>query len=213
MPTKQRYLIGIHLYSFYCVSISIHLLVHIHIYLALDIGIFQPRSTGIPNMATAAKKSSQPPLLVGWVLFLLAFSAGIIMLGGMSASQKFCGRAGVSTNPLVFQAGYFANVPCPSLYSFAWYITWYQIVMSVVIAIVLSVGNVHIWRYGLVGLLAPLLYLMMATANSFLLASRNLTEYQGAARAVLAGAIIGCVADGGLLAVFGVRDEDYLMTN
>lgn len=87
------------------------------------------------------------------------------------------------------------------------YVTWYQIIFSLVVAFILAKGSVHAWRYGVIGLLAPLFYFNMATANAFMFQANNLTEYVSVARAVLAGAIISSISDASLIMLFGVREE------
>ena len=44
------------------------------------------------------------------------------------------------------------------------FITWYLIAMTVIVPVVLSMGAVHKWRVGLLGLLLPLTYVLMQTA-------------------------------------------------
>lgn len=79
--------------------------------------------------------------------------------------------------------------------------------MAIVVPIVLAMGAVHKWRYGVIGLLLPLTYLLMSTANSFFLQNKNLSSEQAASRTMLAGSIIGAIANYFLIILFGVRDE------
>lgn len=108
--------------------------------------------------------AKSPPAIFAWFAWFLMFSSGAILLGGISASQRFCGRSSADALTVSGGAGYFAPVPCDKLYRYTWFITWYQIFMVVVVPIVLGAGAVHRWRYGLIALLLPITYLLMGTA-------------------------------------------------
>ena len=65
-----------------------------------------------------------PPLIFAWSFTLLAFAGGIILLGGMSASQRYCGRTQPNSNTAISAvAGYFAPTACDTFYQFSWYET------------------------------------------------------------------------------------------
>ena len=135
--------------------------------------------------------------------------------------------------------------------------------MIIIVPIVLAGGKVHSWRYGIIGLLVPITYLLMATAyvihlipeieenlisvfldikeqiawlswlgwlhysihywlndnglitsecacrNSFFLQSDTIESHKSASNAVLAGSIIGSVANLFLIMLFGIRDEKF----
>lgn len=138
--------------------------------------------------------------------------------------------------------------------------------MIIIVPIVLGGGKVHSWRYGIIGLLVPITYLLMATAyvihlipeieenlfrfslnlnsrmvlgfwlswlgwldysihywlndnglitsecacrNSFFLQSDTIESHKSASNAVLAGSIIGSVANLFLIMLFGIRDEKF----
>ena len=148
-----------------------------------------------------------PPVIFAWLSYFLMFSSAIIMLGSISASQRYCGRASANAITTGGGAGYFANVSCDKLYRLSWFVTWYQIAMAIILPLVLGMGAVHKWRYGLIGLLLPLLYLLMDTANSFFLQKLNLDSNKAASQAMLAGCIIAAIANFVLIILFGVRDE------
>lgn len=79
--------------------------------------------------------------------------------------------------------------------------------MIVVVPVVLGIGAVHKWRYGALGLLLPLTYVLMETANAFYLLKLNIESNQASARTVLAGAIIGSVANYFMIILLGVHQE------
>ncbi|KAG7674883.1 hypothetical protein Ndes2526B_g07722 [Nannochloris sp. 'desiccata'] len=148
-----------------------------------------------------------PPLLLAWVTYALMFSSAFILLGAISASQRFCGSAAANSLLNAGGASYFANVSCDKLYRLTWFTVWYQIAMIIVVPVVLAMGAVHKWRYGLIGLLVPVTYLLMETANAFFLQKLNIDSNKAASRAMLAGAILGCISNYVLIILFGVRDE------
>ena len=82
-----------------------------------------------------------PPLLMAWMSYILMFSSAFILLGSISASQRFCGRSSANAITNAGGAGYFANVSCDKLYKLAWFTTWYQIAMTLIVPIVLSMGG------------------------------------------------------------------------
>ena len=67
--------------------------------------------------------------------------------------------------------------------------------------------NENCRRYGLVGALAVLAYLLCQAANSFYLQRKLVPSEQAAPRTVLAGAIMGSIASFSLIILAGVRDE------
>jgi hypothetical protein len=148
-----------------------------------------------------------PPLLLAWVTYALMFSSAFILLGGISAAQRFCGRSSANSLTTTGGASYFANVPCDKLYRLTWFTVWYQIAMIIIVPVVLGMGAVHKWRYGLVGLLLPITYLLMETANAFFLQKFTIDSEQKTSRTMLAGAIIGCISNFVLIILLGVRDE------
>jgi hypothetical protein len=87
------------------------------------------------------------------------------------------------------------------------FIVWYTIAMTIAVPVVLGMGAVHKWRVGLVGLLLPLTYVLMQTANAFFLQKQEIPAEKGASRTVFAGALIGAVACYMLVILLGVRDE------
>eukprot|EP00889_Picochlorum_renovo_P005926 jgi/Picre1/32956/NNA_008283.t1 len=145
---------------------------------------------------------------------------GFILLGGIAASQNKCGATrqdflladGSTVVDYIdtLTQGYLSPGPCDTYFSFTWFITFYQIAIAIVAFVIVSSGGVNTWRYGMIGLLMPVFYLLMATANAFWYQMNNLSIYKGSARAVFAGAIIGAVSDVGLLMTLGVRDEGDL---
>jgi hypothetical protein len=108
--------------------------------------------------------AKSPPALFAWFAWILILTSAFVLLGGISASQKYCGAASANALTTAGVAGYFAPVSCDKLYRFTWFTTWYQIVMMIIVPIVLAMGAVHRWRYGLIGLLLPITYLLMETA-------------------------------------------------
>lgn len=151
-----------------------------------------------------------PPKVLAWLFCLCGIAAGAVMIGGLGGQQNKCGAARAGS-PGWLQAaisGYFAPVPCDKFFQFPWFVSWYQLFMSLVVAVVLGMGSVHTWRYGVIGMLAPLFYLVTATANAFVYQERGVD--QSSARAVLAGAILGAVSDSALIMLLGVRDEDEI---
>jgi hypothetical protein len=148
-----------------------------------------------------------PPLLLAWLTYVLMFSSAFILLGAISASQRFCGRAAANSLTTAGGASYFANVSCDKLYRLTWFTVWYQIAMIIIVPVVLAMGAVHKWRYGLIGLLVPVTYLLMKTANAFYLQEENLDSNEASSRTMLAGAIIGSISNYVLIILFGVRDE------
>jgi len=105
-----------------------------------------------------------PPAILAWASWLLAFSSFAILLGGISASQRFCGRSSADSVTISGAAGYFANSGCSTFYRYTWFIVWYQWAMVIIVPIVLSMGAVHKWRYGIIALLLPVTYLLQNTA-------------------------------------------------
>jgi hypothetical protein len=148
-----------------------------------------------------------PPLLLAWLAYALMFSSAFILLGAISASQRFCGRSAANSLTVTGGSSYFANVSCDNLYRLTWFTVWYQIAMIIVVPVVLGMGAVHKWRYGLIGLLVPVTYLLMETANAFFLQKLNIDSEKATSRTMLAGSIIGCLANYMLIILLGVRDE------
>ena len=148
-----------------------------------------------------------PPLLFAWITYFLMFSSWVIILGGVSASQRYCGAASADAITAGGGAGYFAPVPCDHLYQFTWWITWYEFALVIIVPIILGLGKVHTWRYGLIGVILPATYLLMATANSFFTLRLNINNNRGGPRTVLAGSIIGSVANFFMIILLGIRDE------
>jgi hypothetical protein len=148
-----------------------------------------------------------PPLLLAWLSYVLMFSSAFILLGAISASQRFCGRSSANAITVAGGSSYFAHVPCDKLYRLTWFIVWYQIAMIIIVPVVLLIGAVHKWRYGLIGLLLPLTYLLMETSNAFFLQKSNIDSENATSRTMLAGSIIGCIANFMLVILLGVRDE------
>lgn len=179
-----------------------------------------------------------PPALLAWASYFIMFAAAVTLLGSISASQRYCGRSSANSLTISGAGAYFAPIPCDKFYRYTWWIVWYEIAMAVVVPIVLAQGKVHQWRYGLIGLLVPLTYLLMQTAyefptwicsflfpsacgnssvnfsclqpcrNAFFIQKLNLTQNRAASRAMLAGAIMGAIANYFLIILFGVRDEN-----
>lgn len=143
-----------------------------------------------------------------WLSWVLSCSASFILLGGIIGAQSQC--VSLSDEPLssrveARQGGYLsAAEPCHIYYSLTWWILVYQLVVSLVASGLIASGQVHQWRYGLIGLLASLFYLLCSTANSFGYTRVN----SKSEKAVFAGAIIGSVGNAGLITVLGLRDED-----
>lgn len=135
------------------------------------------------------------------------FSSAFILLGAISASQKNCGSASANSLTVAGGASYFANVSCDKLYRLTWFTVWYQIAMIIVVPVVLAMGAVHKWRYGLIFLLVPITYLLMKTANAFYLQQTNIDSEESASHAMLAGAILGSISNYVLIILLGVRDE------
>ena len=48
-----------------------------------------------------------PPALLAWASYVLMFSSAFILLGGISASQKYCGRSGANSVAVSGVSGYF----------------------------------------------------------------------------------------------------------
>jgi hypothetical protein len=94
-----------------------------------------------------------------------------------------------------------------NIMKFQWWITWYAIALALAVPAVLAAGAVHRWRYGLVGALAVLAYLLCQAANSFYLQQMLVPSEQAAPRTALAGAIMGAGAAFSLIILAGVRDE------
>ncbi|KAI8102033.1 hypothetical protein M9434_007093 [Picochlorum sp. BPE23] len=161
-----------------------------------------------------------PPRGIAFLFSTLGLAAGFILLGGIAASQNKCGATrqdflladGSTVVDYIdtLTQGYLSPGPCDTYFSFTWFITFYQIAIAIVAFVIVSSGGVNTWRYGMIGLLMPVFYLLMATANAFWYQMNNLSIYKGSARAVFAGAIIGAVSDVGLLMTLGVRDEGDL---
>ena len=61
-----------------------------------------------------------PPSLFAWSAWVLMFAASVVMLGGVSASQRFCGRSSADVLTTSGGAGYFAPVKCNDLYRYTW---------------------------------------------------------------------------------------------
>jgi uncharacterized membrane protein YeiB len=145
-----------------------------------------------------------------WLSWLLAFSSGFILLGGIIGSQNQCSSPSqdfdtIADTIFLKQGGYLsAAEPCHIYYSLTWWITVYQIIIACVASGIISLGHVHRWRYGVIGLLSSLFYLLCSTANSFAYTRTN----SKSETAVFAGAIIGSVGNAGLMIVLGLRDED-----
>lgn len=143
-----------------------------------------------------------------WLSWLLSFSASFILLGGIIGAQNQCeSTEDVSLSNIIAsrQGGYLSAVePCHIYYSLTWWITVYQIITSLVASSLIASGQIHKWRYGLIGLLTTLFYLLCSTANSFAYTRAN----SKSETAVFAGAIIGSVGNAGLITVLGLRDED-----
>jgi hypothetical protein len=148
-----------------------------------------------------------PPLLLAWISYALMFSSAFILLGAISASQNYCSRSSANSITVAGGSSYFAKVSCDKLYRLTWFTVWYQIAMSIAIPIVLAMGAVHKWRYGVIGLLVPVTYLLMETTNAFFLQKLNIDSERATSRAMLAGAIIACIANYVMIILLGVRDE------
>ena len=148
-----------------------------------------------------------PPVLMAWLAYILMFSSAFILLGSISAAQRYCGRSSANSLTVTGGSAYFANVSCDKLFRLTWFTVWYQIAMIIIVPVVLGMGAVHKWRYGVVGLLVPITYLLMETANAFFLQKFNIDSEQATSQAMLAGAIIGAIANFVLIIVLGVRDE------
>lgn len=104
--------------------------------------------------------------------------------------------------------GYLSPQPCDTYYSLTWYITFYQIVVSIIAAVLVGGGIVSSWRYGIIGLLMPLFYLTMATCNAYYYQMKTLDMNTKAPAALFAGAVIASVSNAGLIMMLGIRDED-----
>jgi hypothetical protein len=61
-----------------------------------------------------------PPARLAWLSWALLFSASIIFLGGISASQRYCGRASANAITTSGGAAYFAPLACDKLYRYPW---------------------------------------------------------------------------------------------
>jgi hypothetical protein len=143
-----------------------------------------------------------------WLCWLLSWSASFILLGGIIGAQSQCvslADAPISTRIDQRQGGYLSAAdPCHLYYSLTWWIMVYQTIVTTITSWFIASGRVHQWRYGLIGLLSSLFYLLSSTANSFGYTRTN----SKSETAVFAGAIIGSVGNAGLIAVLGLRDED-----
>lgn len=60
-----------------------------------------------------------------WLLWFLEFAAFAILLGGVSAMQRHCGKAGANYLTSGGSAGYLSIVSCDRLFGYAWWTTFY----------------------------------------------------------------------------------------
>ncbi|KAL4428445.1 hypothetical protein ABPG75_002534 [Micractinium tetrahymenae] len=161
---------------------------------------------------------------LAWLFLVLAFCGWAILLGGLAALQQACHRTGLGTlaqmlpsagrrllqNPLIGTVGYLAPVGCNKIFSYTWWIMAFDLFVLVLLAVGITT-IIGTFRGGMVAISAVLLLLLMDTANTYLYFNEinNLTDsIPSRARAVVAGAIISCIAYGILIIIIGWHDED-----
>lgn len=158
--------------------------------------------------------AKSPPRVYAWTGWFLLFVSLILLLVGVSGVQHNCGSAGANVITTGGGIGYFAPISCDRFFGMTWWITAYIFVLTGVIPVVLGAGQVHRWRYGLIGLTVVGCYLLMVTANSYhLLYKVTGSNFNAYAKTIMSGSIIGSVASFGLIALFGIREESAKSTS
>lgn len=120
--------------------------------------------------------------------------AWVLLIAGVSAVQAHCHSRGY-TKYATF--GYFGPGSCSRMFGMAWWTVWYQFFMILGVMAAFATGLAR-WRLLVLTLMAPLISLMMETANSFLFmiadegdTGSNLAQ----PRVVCAGSVLLCIAE------------------
>jgi len=101
------------------------------------------------------------------MLIFLAFSSFAILLGGVAAMQDRCGQASGLTDRILGTVGYLAPVPCDRLFSFDWWITFFQGFLTFFLLYVMVASSFQTWRNAVTGLCTIGALLTMMQANTW----------------------------------------------
>lgn len=156
---------------------------------------------------TAELQTGEMKALVVGTLLCSALS-WIILLAGVAAMQANC-----SADNLLFggTAGYNGPVDCSNFFGYAWWITWFQFVMIIVVAVALA--SLERFKALLLAFLAMVTVLLMDTSNSYLYYNNLRVANAGlvglsSPRTASAGAIMSTIFNFILMILVGIYDDD-----
>ena len=141
----------------------------------------------------------------------LALSSFGILLGAVAALQQRCGQAGA--NRLFGATSYLAAVSCDKLFSFDWWILFWQGFVVFVLFFFIVSRQLHKWRAGASGVLTVAALLLMFQTNTFyhIWSGTGIpnvdSTFNKRAKVAFAGALVGAVADLLLIIMIGLHDE------
>ena len=145
-----------------------------------------------------------------WMCWFLDFCGWVILLSGVSAMQQSCGASAADFLLGGGSAGFNAAVPCDVFFEYTWWMTFYNLFLLILTAIVLSTNSLPTFRPGLVTLSAVGAMMSMIIANTYLYYNSLPTTsgtFTARARVTVAGGIIKAIALLLMIGFTGARDE------
>jgi hypothetical protein len=155
---------------------------------------------------------SKTHTLLTYLPHMLAFASFGILLGGIAASQNECGKG--LDNVFFGQVDYLGPVSCDKLYSFDWFITFFQFFVWLLLLPAIAANQVHRARNMSTGLLMVASILLIHMTNVWYRAWSGVGDaviltntYSTRAKATFSGALIGAVADLFMIIFIGLHNE------
>uniref|UniRef100_A0A1D1ZXF4 Uncharacterized protein n=1 Tax=Auxenochlorella protothecoides TaxID=3075 RepID=A0A1D1ZXF4_AUXPR len=147
-----------------------------------------------------------PPLVLAWGSVFFLSVAWFLLLGGVGSLQSACGDSGATSLLRAGSAGYLAPVTCNRFYSYVWWTVWYDFFAIILVAYLLATSRIHTLRYGAIGFLIPVTYLLMSTSD-VAQALWHIGVSPSRAKVLLAGGIISSIFQVVLIVLLGIHDE------